>query len=168
MFAKSLRIMYFVTTFLDTLATARGYTRDANGVETWSGPLMPKSFVEWRERRFEERIAAETERKEREAAAAKAEAERKERWQNIARTDNSLMDRYETLERLTPKGGTLAIIHRYYDSYCSEWQYVMREDGSLIRTRGQDGATVEFESMGDLLSDYSGYRHHGFELSYSD
>ena len=38
------------------------------------------------------------------------------------------MDRYETLERLTPKGGTLAVIRRYYDSYCSEWQYVMKMD----------------------------------------
>ena len=130
--------------------------------------IMPKSFVDWRERAMAEEQSRIYEEEQRKARAAKAEAERKERWDNIARTDNSLMDRYETLERLTPKGGTLAVIRRYYDSYCSEWQYVMREDGSLIRTRGQDGATVEFESMSDLLDDFGGYRHHGFELSYSD
>ena len=126
---------------------------------------MPQGFINWRIRRHEERKAEEARIKEHEAQLAKEEADRKERQEHVIRTDNQLMDRYETLERLSPKGGVLARISRHYDYYTSEWLYVMREDGSLYRTRDQDGATVEFENIDVLLMDFSGYRHHGFQIS---
>ena len=127
--------------------------------------IMPKSFVDWREKAMAaqaERVRAEEERKAQYEAAIE---DNRVRLEEMIRTDNQLMDRYETLERLVPKGGTLARIHRDYGSYRSIWDYVMREDGSLARTRDQDGATVEFETFEQLLDDYQGYRHYGFQIS---
>ena len=84
--------------------------------------------------------------------------------QMSAKHDNELMDRYEQLSMLDTPGGVIAIIHKLYDYYLSEWVYSLSEDGQLSRHRDQDGATVIFESMSQLLDDFDRYRHCGFEL----
>ena len=110
----------------------------------------------------------------REAKRAAEEAERKaqeyadqlqrQKEYSVAQFDNDIVGRYEELSMLDTPGGRIAIIHKQYDYYISEWIYSLSEDGKLTRHRDQDGASVSFNSIAELLSDFDRYRYSGFNL----
>ena len=156
--------MSFATPFLDSLATVFVIANDKDGNKVRT-QLMPESYINWRRERQAKRIAEEAAIREREEAEAKQQADYKARYQKAIRNENEIMERYEELEMMTPMGGVIARIERAYDNYTSRWEYVMREDGSLVRTRGQDNATVHFESLSQLINDVENYLYHDFSLA---
>ena len=108
--------------------------------------------------------------KKRAAEQAQLEAEeyakqlQRQKEYAVAQFDNDIVGRYEELSMLDTPGGRIAIIHKQYDYYISEWIYSLSEDGKLTRHRDQDGASVSFDSIDELLNDFGRYRYSGFNL----
>lgn len=108
--------------------------------------------------------ARKAELKAKEDAEQRRLLEFKRRWKECIRNDDDIMGRYEELSMMTPLGGTIAIIRRQYDYYLSEWIYSLNSDGTFTRRRNNDGAQVEFSSLGELIDDFHRYRHCDFSL----
>ena len=80
-----------------------------------------------------------------------------------ARDDSEIKARVTRLKALK-LGGIVLTIAKDYPSYTSEWEYYCCLDGTLVRRRGQDEATVTFANFEELMEDLSRYRWAGFDL----
>lgn len=133
--------------------------------------LPARSFGNWRKRRQaakaeRQRIAIEQQHiaDEREAQYQAELVEMELRWQQHIAKLEDFDRRVNILLTLSCPEGYVACVSKNFDGFISTWYYRITKDGTYIRTRKSDTATVIFNGLEEMKCDLDRYLSMDFAL----
>ena len=126
--------------------------------------LPAGSFGNWRKRRQAAKAERQRLADEREAQYQAELAEMELRWQQHIAKLEDFERRVNVLLTLSCPEGYVACVSKNFDGFISTWFYRITKDGTYIRTRKSDTATVIFDTVDEMKSDLDRYLAMSFSL----